>query len=78
MQSEDISTVTIDVIVKETGKTLCTLQLPETATLYALKQAIVEERRGTIATALNITARRCTKDVIDVILNGKVELRGPR
>lgn len=37
MQSEDISTVTIDVIVKETGKTLCTLELLETATLYALK-----------------------------------------
>ena len=39
---EDVSTVTIDVIVRETGRTLCTLQLLETATLWALKSAIIE------------------------------------
>ena len=78
MQSDEITTVTIDVIVKETGKTLCTVQLLETATIYALKREIVEKRRGTIATGLSITARQCTKDVIDVIINGRVVEYGPR
>ena len=72
----EISTVTIDIIVRETGKTLCTLQLLETATLRALKAAIIEKRRGTIATALNITARRCTMDVIQLILDGKIKEGG--
>ena len=43
---EEIATVTIDVIVRETGRTLCTLQLLETATVRALKAAIIEKRRG--------------------------------
>ena len=75
---DDISTVLIDIIVRETGRKLCTLQLLETATLWALKSAIIEKRKGTIAKALQITARRCTKDLIDVIIDGKVEERGPR
>ena len=78
MQSDELTTVTIDVIVRETGKTLCTVQLLETATLCALKREIIEQRRGTIATGLFLTARQCTKDVIDVIINGRVEEYGPR
>ena len=73
MWTEDLTTVTIDVIVRETGKTLCTLQLLETATIRALKAAIIEQRRGTISTALNITARRCTINIIDLILDGQVK-----
>ena len=75
MQSDELSTVTIDVIVRETGRTLCTLQLLETATLGALKRAIIEQRRGTIATGLHLTVKRCTWHVIDVIIDGKVEER---
>ena len=75
MEDAEITTATVDVIVRETGRTLCTLQLLETATLGALKRAIIEQRRGTIATGLHLTVKRCTWHVIDVIIDGKVEER---
>lgn len=77
MQADDTTTVTIDAVVRETGKTLCTVQLPETATISALKAAILEKRKSLITKALFLTTRGFTKDVINVIIDGQVVEPGP-
>ena len=64
--------------MRENGKTLCTLDMKATATIGALKSAIIEKRKDAIAKGLHLITGLCIPRIVQVIIDGKVEERSGR
>ena len=66
--------VKIRVLVKETGRKLCTLRLIETDTLAFLKDEIVNKTRSAMVKNLFITEEQCHSRILRLQVEGSWDL----
>ena len=64
------SNIKLKIVVKETNRKLCTLWLPETATIASVKEQIIKKNENVIVKNLFIKPEQCHCRIIKLFVDG--------